>query len=166
MISSRFATLALAASLALATPALSSGTHSDGHGLAFGKPGDAHHVDRTVEIDLTDNAYNLAALTVRSGETIRFSLTNSGDFVHEFNIGTVKMHGDHQGEMAMMMENGMMTADHYDSTMKMHDDPNSIILNPGDTAELIWTFKKAHNLQFACNIPGHYESGMVGDIRF
>src|SRR3546814_11220077 len=35
-----------------------------------------------------------------------------------------------------------------------------------DKGEMIWTFTEAGDLQFACNIPGHYESGMVGNIKF
>ena len=32
------------------------------------------------------------------------------------------------------------------------------------TGEIIWKFTKNLNLQMACNIPGHYESGMYGKI--
>jgi len=61
---------------------------------------------------------------------------------------------DH-GAMAGMagMEHGMK-----------HDDPNSVLVEPGKTAELTWTFTKATNLEFACNIPGHYQAGMVGKV--
>jgi uncharacterized cupredoxin-like copper-binding protein len=45
-----------------------------------------------------------------------------------------------------------------------HDDPNSVLVAPGKTAELTWTFSKATRLEFACNIPGHYQAGMVGKL--
>ena len=45
-----------------------------------------------------------------------------------------------------------------------HDDPNAIRLAPGETGEIVWTFAKAGEFQFGCLIPGHYESGMKGDI--
>jgi uncharacterized cupredoxin-like copper-binding protein len=45
-----------------------------------------------------------------------------------------------------------------------HDDPNSVLVEPGKTAELTWTFSKATNLEFACNVPGHYQAGMVGKL--
>lgn len=45
-----------------------------------------------------------------------------------------------------------------------HDDPNSVLVEPGKTAELTWTFTKATNLEFACNIPGHHQAGMVGKL--
>jgi uncharacterized cupredoxin-like copper-binding protein len=58
--------------------------------------------------------------------------------------------------MKMDMGNGM--------TME-HDDPNSVLLEPGQTAEIIWTFPADAELEFACNVPGHYESGMMGKVR-
>ena len=45
-----------------------------------------------------------------------------------------------------------------------HDDPNSVLVEPGKTAELTWTFTKATRLEFACNVPGHYQAGMKGDL--
>ena len=100
---------------------------------------------------------------------------NKGEFVHEFNIGTAAMHASHQKEMMMMMEHGALDADkiHMDM-MKMdmgngmtmeHNDPNSVLLEPGKTAEIIWTFPADTELEFACNVPGHYESGMMGKVR-
>jgi uncharacterized cupredoxin-like copper-binding protein len=47
-----------------------------------------------------------------------------------------------------------------------HDDPNAVLVNPGQTEEMVFKFTKATELEFACNIPGHYESGMVGNVVF
>ena len=30
--------------------------------------------------------------------------------------------------------------------------------------EVIWTFANAGSFEFGCLIPGHYESGMKGDV--
>jgi len=53
---------------------------------------------------------------------------------------------------------------HGDMGGMKHDDPNSVLVEPGKTAELTWTFSKAGALEFACNIPGHYQAGMVGKL--
>jgi len=45
-----------------------------------------------------------------------------------------------------------------------HDDPNAVRLGAGDDVEIIWSFTNAGSLEFACLIPGHYESGMHGDV--
>jgi uncharacterized cupredoxin-like copper-binding protein len=37
-------------------------------------------------------------------------------------------------------------------------------LDEGRSGEVIWTFSNAGTFEFACLIPGHYESGMHGPI--
>jgi uncharacterized cupredoxin-like copper-binding protein len=168
------AALAGASLLALSTAAVAGA----GHGTsAIGKPGKQADASRTVEIILQDNAFEPERVQVRPGETIRFVLKNKGELLHEFNLGTPKMHAAHQKEMAQMMEHGMLTPtgvnrqmmqmDHGKAGMPAmkHDDPNTVLVEPGKTKELTWTFPNSHDLEFACNIPGHYESGMVGKIK-
>ena len=45
-----------------------------------------------------------------------------------------------------------------------HSHSNSVLLEPNQSAELIWKFNTDASLEAACNIPGHYESGMVAKI--
>ncbi len=179
-------TVGLAAAFALASQAAEGPPgHSHDHGAsAIGEPAKATAQTRTVAITLIDNAFEPDRVTVRAGETVRFAIKNSGQLLHEFNIGTAAMHAEHQKEMAMMAEHGMITATGVDAhMMKMdhshmghgapgapmamkHDDPNSVLVAPGETKELVWKFTKAAELEFACNIPGHYEAGMVGKVEF
>ena len=157
---------------------MAAGTHGDGHhggGPAIGEPGKAADARRTIEIVMQDNSYEPESVSVSKGETVRFVITNKGEFVHEFNIGTAAMHAKHQKEMLTMMEHGVLEADKINhDKMKMHrggektmehNDPNSALLEPGKTADIIWTFSADADLEFACNVPGHYESGMVGKIE-
>jgi uncharacterized cupredoxin-like copper-binding protein len=165
----------LASVLFAGGPALAAGEHGGGHGAAIGAPGDPAAVDRTVEIVMADNYYEPERLEVAGNETVRFLVRNEGALVHEFNIGTAAMHAEHQAEMEMMVEHGVLLGDRIDrERMKMdmggghtmeHDDPNSVLLEPGESAEIVWTFPAAGALEFACNVPGHYEAGMVGDLK-
>ncbi len=153
--------------------------HGHGHAMvtgAIGQPGDPAKVDRSIAITMGDNFFAPSEIKLKAGETIRFVVSNKGEFLHEFNIGTAAMHAAHQKEMAEMMEHGMITATGIDhKMMKMgagggkmmmrHDDPNSVLLEPGKQAEVIWHFSKEAKLEFACNVPGHYESGMTGPIH-
>lgn len=153
---------------ATGTMTLAAGEHADSHGhghtLDFGQPAEAATADRTVAITMTDNAYDIAKIEVAAGETVRFVVENAGEFLHEFNIGTAHMHAEHQDEMAQMMADGHMDA--FEVSMPMaHDDPNAVLLAPGETGELTWTFTTADTLEFACNLPGHYQSGMVGALN-
>ncbi|WQG58524.1 cupredoxin family protein [Pseudomonas sp. RTB3] len=143
------------------------------HGFAFGHPSAADKATRSVEVTLQDIAFAPKSLDVKAGETVRFVLVNKGQLLHEFNLGDAAMHAEHQKEMLQMLASGMLTStgmakmDHAamgHGAMK-HDAPNSVLVEPGKTAELTWTFSKASNLEFACNIPGHYQAGMIGKIN-
>lgn len=45
-----------------------------------------------------------------------------------------------------------------------HDDPNSVRLESTQSGEVILSFTNGGSFEFAGLIPGHYESGMKGDI--
>ena len=47
----------------------------------------------------------------------------------------------------------------------MHNEANSVLLEPGKSGEVVWTFPKHFDLEFACNDPGHYETGMHGTVN-
>lgn len=153
--------------------ALSVGAVADtAHTYAFGQAAPARQATRTVEVTLQDISFAPKSLEVKAGETVRFVLVNKGQLLHEFNLGDAAMHAEHQKEMLQMQASGMLTAtgmgkmDHSamgHGEMK-HDDPNSVLVEPGKTAELTWTFTKATGLEFACNLPGHYQAGMVGKL--
>lgn len=176
-------TTALLAFAAAAAADTRPGQHNHGHGhghhaTPVGEPGNAAAARRTVEIKLGDNFFEPERISVRAGETVRFVVRNDGQLLHEFNIGTPDDHRAHQPEMAMMVEHGMITATAIDhEKMKMdhkamgmpdmkHDHANSVLVEPGKTAELAWRFTRATTIEFACNIPGHYEAGMVGRFEF
>jgi uncharacterized cupredoxin-like copper-binding protein len=162
---------------AFSLPALA----GQGH-FSFGAPGKAAEADRTVTITLGDMYYEPGSVQVKAGETVRFVLKNEGALLHEFSLGDAAMHAEHQKHMLMMQQMGMLTPtgmqqdmskmDHSQHDMsgmdhgKMaHDDPNTVLLEPGQSAELIWTFSQSSGLEFACNIPGHYQAGMVGAVE-
>ncbi|KAF1050781.1 MAG: Plastocyanin [Stenotrophomonas maltophilia] len=150
----------------LSLPALA---HADTDAaLDFGRPAAAAQATRTVEVTLGDLYFEPRSLQVKPGETVRFVLVNHGKLLHEFNLGSPAMHARHQQEMQQMQAAGMLGStgmQHMDHGMPMqHDDPNSVLVEPGQRAELTWTFGRAMQLQFACNVPGHYQAGMVGTL--
>lgn len=169
-------TLFQAGVFALAAAASLASLADAGHGYDFGKPAKAEQATRSIEITLGDMYFEPKSVQVKAGETVRFVIHNQGKLLHEFNLGTAAMHAEHQKEMQHMQQMGMLTPtgmqhdmgqmagmDH--SQMMKHDDPNSVLVEPGKSAELTWTFGKATALEFACNIPGHYQAGMVGKLN-
>ena len=140
----------------------------------IGEKGDPNNVDRIINIKMFDNYYEPNLIKVKKGETIKFIIKNLGDLVHEYNIGTKEMHIKHQPEMQRLVDYEILLVDKIDKAKmkKMskkdhslaHSHSNSVMLEPNKTGEIIWKFTKNLNLQMACNIPGHYESGMYGKI--
>ena len=45
-----------------------------------------------------------------------------------------------------------------------HSHSNSVLLSPGESANLIWKFSNSVEIEAACNVPGHYEAGMIAKI--
>ena len=146
------AALALAAGAAQAT-----GEHAGGHDeMALGAPGQAGDVSRTVEVVMseTDDGYMIfepSDLAFEAGETARIVVRNAGEQTHEFVMDDAAENQEHK---ALMEEFPEME----------HDDPNAVRLDPGEEAEIVWTFGEAGEFEFACLIPGHYEAGMHGPL--
>jgi Uncharacterized copper-binding protein len=141
----------------------------------IGEKGKLSEVSRTIEIKMYDNYYEPKEINIRKGETIKFIVYNYGKLVHEFNIATKEMHMKHQPEMMKMVEYEILLADKIDKKkMKEmakkdhslgHTHSNSVLLEPNQSAELIWKFSTDINLEAACNVPGHYQLGMVANIN-
>ena len=140
----------------------------------IGEKGDPNKVDRTINIKMYDNYYEPNSIKVKKGETIKFIVQNLGEMVHEYNIANKEMHIKHQPEMEKMVEHEILLVDKIDmDKMKRmskedhslsHSHSNSVLLEPKKTGELIWKFSKNIDLEMACNVPGHYQIGMVGKI--
>ena len=139
-----------------------------------GEKGDPNKVDRIVNIKMYDNYYEPKSIKVKKGETIKFVVQNLGEIVHEYNIATKEMHIKHQPEMERLVEHGILLGDKIDM-VKMkemskkdhslsHSHSNSVMVEPKKTGEIIWKFSKNIDLEMACNVPGHYQAGMVGKI--
>ena len=150
------------------------GGHGGGHGAAEGIGHAGGHASRTITVTMGDNYYEPETISLAHGETVRFVITNTGSFLHEFNINTGASHEAHAPMMAMMFEMGALEADRINHAVMnaskgtghdmSHDEPNSVLIEPGQTREVTWTFDTMKDLEFACNIPGHYDSGMVGEF--
>ena len=162
----------LALSLALvATGVLAAGDGDHKHGDGdIGKPGVAEDVGRTIDVTLQDIYFEPESITVAAGETIRFRVNNTGRLLHEFSINTAAKHADHKGHMLAMMQSGVLLPDRVDH-VKMaasgmtHAEPNVVLLDAGASGDIIWNFSNAAEVEFACTVPGHYESGMVGEFK-
>lgn len=107
---------------------------------------------RTIEITARDDLrFEPGSVTVRAGETVRFIVTNAGQIVHDFFVGTEDEQMEHEPGMAEMGGMG-------------HGDAETLTIQPGETAELTMTLEEPGALLYGCHQPGHYVGGMVGTI--
>ena len=143
--------------------------------MKIGSKGKESEVSRIIKVIMYDNYYEPNSFQIKSGETIKFEVENAGMLVHEFNIANKMMHMKHQPEMQKMAENGILLAFSIDKEKmkkmaKMdksmgHSHSNSVLLEPKQKGEIIWKFDNAMNIEIACNVPGHYQIGMVADVK-
>jgi uncharacterized cupredoxin-like copper-binding protein len=107
---------------------------------------------RTIEMTMTDQLrFDPDQITVKAGETVRFVVENPTTLEHDFTIGDEHAQAEHAAEMS------------HGHAM-MHDDPNAILVPPGETGELVYTFGEPGELLIGCHVGGHYDAGMRATI--
>ena len=108
--------------------------------------------DRTIAIAANDQLrFAPDAVTVKPGETVAFTVTNTGTLPHEFIIGDDQAQRAHGAQM-----DGGMTMGHGNTA--------DASVPPGKTVTVIYTFGTAGTLVYGCHVTGHYEAGMKGTI--
>ena len=142
--------------------------------MKIGSKGNLNDVNRVIKVVMYDNYYEPSSFKIKAGETIKFELVNAGELVHEFNIANKMMHMKHQPQMEKMVENEILFADSIDKNKmkKMakidksmgHSHSNSVLLEPKQKGDIIWKFDNAVNIEIACNVPGHYQVGMMAKV--
>jgi uncharacterized cupredoxin-like copper-binding protein len=119
----------------------------------WGIAGDAKAAKRTIELVMTDNMrFTPDKIEVKQGETVKFVVKNAGQLKHEMVIGTKKELDEHAALMAKFPD-------------MEHDEPYQVHVAPGKAGEMVWTFNRAGDFDFACLMAGHYQAGMVGKIN-
>jgi mono/diheme cytochrome c family protein/uncharacterized cupredoxin-like copper-binding protein len=99
-------------------------------------------LDETASLTITDaSGATVSSIAVKAGETVQFQITNTAGFDHDFYIGTA---ADLQaGNTASLV---------------------GIAPFASGTQTYTWTVPSSGTLQYACTIPGHYQT-MHGDFQ-
>ena len=120
---------------------------------AWGIAGDAKAAKRTIELTMTDTMrFTPDRIDVKQGETVRIVIKNQGAMLHEFVLGTKKELDEHAALMVKF------------PTME-HAEPYMAHVSASKSGEIVWTFNRAGDFDFACLIAGHYQAGMVGKVK-
>ncbi len=138
--------------------------HGDKHGAAstgpvikdqkpWGIAAEPKEASRSVEIRMSDNMrFTPSHLEVREGETLRLRAVNRGKVMHEIVIGTRQ---ELEAHAELMKKHPNME----------HDEPYMAHVAPSKRGDIVWTFNRPGDFEFACLIPGHFEAGMRGTLR-
>jgi len=119
----------------------------------WGIAGDAGAARRTIEVRMLDSMrFEPDLIDAKLGETIRFTAKNTGKVMHEFVIGT---RSENEQHAKLMMKFPTME----------HDEPYMAHVPAGKSGQIVWTFNRPGEFEFACLIAGHYSAGMVGTIK-
>ena len=107
---------------------------------------------KTIEISMADTMrFSPAELSIKSGDVVKFIVTNAGALQHEFVLGTPDSLAEH-AELMVKFPN------------MEHEEPYMAHVDPGKDMEIVWQFTKTGSFEFGCLLPGHFQAGMKGTI--
>ncbi|KIE22558.1 copper-binding protein [Vibrio sinaloensis] len=118
-----------------------------------GMPAKGAKPDKVVHVILTDDMkINFKKeVKIEPNDVVQFVVMNAGKIDHEFSIGSAQEQLKHREMMKNMGSHA-------------HDSGSTVTVKPGKAKQLLWHFHGDNNVEFACNIPGHAEAGMVKKI--
>ena len=117
--------------------------------------GGGGHVDhaagngRTVDVDMRDNDFSPASVSVKAGETVQFVFHNNGSVRHDAFIGDETAQMAHEQDMTMSSDMG-----------HGGHESEGITVEPGQTGTLNHTFATSGATIIGCHEAGHYALGM------
>ena len=121
--------------------------------MPWGIAADSSMISRTINVSMSDSMrFEPESFRFNQGDVVRFSVTNKGQSMHEFVVGTYQANKEH-AELMRKFPN------------MEHDAPYMAHVAPGQTKEIIWKFNQAGDFQVACLIAGHFDAGMVGSVK-
>ncbi|MFW7525802.1 copper-resistant cuproprotein CopI [Vibrio ostreicida] len=120
---------------------------------AVGMPAKGAKPDKVVYVMLDDDMSIKFKqdIDINPNDIVQFVVLNQGNIEHEFSIGSAQEQIEHRN---MMKQKGAHA----------HDSGSTVTVAPGKAKQLVWHFHGDNNVEFACNIAGHAESGMVKSI--
>ncbi|RIH71626.1 copper-binding protein [Vibrio splendidus] len=115
-----------------------------------GMPATGAKPDKVVHVLLSDDMKITFKnkVDIEPNDVVQFVVMNTGKIDHEFSIGSASEQLEHR-EMMKNMGN------------HAHDSGSTVTVKPGKAKQLLWHFHGDNQVEFACNIPGHAEAGMV-----
>ncbi len=121
---------------------------------------------QTIDIAMTDNAYQPTKFSVPKGETVTLRFTNDGTVRHEAVLGDDSQQQAHHEKMSSSTMSDGMDMDHGNTDHGSgSDDTDAVTVEPGKTGSITTTFDGSGTVLIGCHEPGHWEDGMKATIN-
>ena len=146
--------LSLVASSAMAEMDHSKMDHGSMDMNTVGMPATGMKPNKVVHVILSDDMKITfkKEVNIEPNDIVQFVIMNTGKIDHEFAIGNETEQLEHR-EMMKKMTSG-----------HAHDSGSTVTVQPGKAKQITWHFHGDNKVEFACNIPGHAEAGMVKKV--
>jgi uncharacterized cupredoxin-like copper-binding protein len=89
-------------------------------------------------------------MAVTAGQPVVFVVTNIGQLDHEFFVGDATRQAEHEAELR--------------AGAPLSDGVDAVVVAPGQTEELTYTFAAAADFLAGCHVLNHYAGGMRATI--
>lgn len=121
---------------------------------AVGMPATGMKANKVVHVILSDDMKITfkKEVNLEPNDIVQFVIMNTGRIDHEFSIGNETEQLEHR-EMMKKMTSG-----------HAHDSGSTVTVQPSKAKQITWHFHGDNHVEFACNIPGHAEAGMVKKV--
>lgn len=130
--------------------------------FAITRPGTAD-APRPINVIMRDYRFDPTPVVLIPGETVRISLFNAGMVPHEMSLG------DTDAQLAWAKADAEATPPALFQTAPPASVPPGtgglrVVLDSGEQRIVEYTVPLAGQLLLLCNLPGHIEQGMVGQV--
>ena len=122
---------------------------------------------QSIDIAMTDHAYQPPQVSLAKGETVTLRFTNDGTVRHEAVLGDESQQQAHHEEMSASTMPDDMDMGHGENADhgRASDEADAVTVEPGETGSITTMFEESGTLLIGCHEPGHWEAGMKATIR-
>ena len=118
---------------------------------------------RTVAVNMTQGACDIELMSVSAGEKVRFVLHNTSNLPRDFTVETALMQSGPSPETPKL--GAAQSVEGEGGTLMGSDASEVVLIRPGETKEVIWAFPETKDIELFCNVPDHYEFGVIGTSK-
>lgn len=125
--------------------------------LAGGAAASPRDEPRVVRLTTTDTMrFEPDRVVVRLGEAVRFVVHNPGTVIHDLTVGDLAAQARHEDQMRSFFGGS--------GSLEMRNHGVTVLVEPGETAELVVTFNQQGEVLLGCHVPGHWDARMRGVV--